>query len=242
MSISPLIGITSRRISGKRVTGLPTSIQAFDVELVDENVARQVAAFGGTPVILSRHSAPANIVPKLDGLVMSGGEDVVPANYGQEPSPHLLATDASRDDFEIRLVKAAITQSLPLLGICRGLQVINVALGGSLTQHLDPQLGFHHSLFDFAGDERTQDVTIDPASLLARLLGTELTVNSYHHQAVADPGAGVHVVARATDGVVEAFEVVGEKVLGVQWHPEFFREPDPVVGWLVSQARARATV
>lgn len=231
----PLVGITSRRISGS-ATDLPSAFHHLKFEMVEDNIARHVAAWGGVPVLLSRQADSAALVAKLDGLIMSGGEDVHPSFYDAEAAPETLSTDPERDAFELSLLNQAWQRAIPVLGICRGHQLINVALGGTLIQHLYRDRGFRHDLFERPVAERSHPVSIEPRSVLASLLGTQAMVNSFHHQAVRDPGDGVQVVARASDGVIEAYEVPQRSVLSVQWHPEFFVEADPVIGWLIDRA------
>ena len=171
--------------------------------------------------------APANADEMLDGmngLVLTGGEDVDPKYYGTVAHPQLGAVHAGRDEFEIALVRAAYARRIPTLAICRGIQVVNVALGGTLIQDIPSEWprALQH---DGAGsrEERVHEVSVDANSALADALGTtDLPVNSFHHQAVADVAAQFRIVARATDGVIEGMESSDPTwwMLGVQWHPE----------------------
>ena len=169
----------------------------------------------------------------LDGLLLTGGEDVDPACYGEAAHPTVVDVERTRDDFEIGLVNKARARQLPLLAICRGIQVLNVACGGSLVQDipsqvpgaLDHQLSaLPHQSYDLA-----HEIWIDKDTLLARLMNDRLNgadtcdVNSRHHQAVKHVGAGLRVSATAPDGVIEALEDPSATFcLGVQWHPENF--------------------
>jgi putative glutamine amidotransferase len=168
----------------------------------------------------------ADYVNTLDGLVLQGGADVSPHTYGQEPLKPEWEGDRVRDQYEIELLKGFIAGRKPVLGICRGVQLINVALGGTLWQDIaslhDGALK-HYDAEKY--DENFHEIRFEPGSLLARLLPNEVAhlVNSIHHQAVRDLGEGLVVEARAaSDGVIEALRWEGDGwVLGVQWHPEF---------------------
>ena len=160
----------------------------------------------------------------VDGLLLTGGEDVAPARYGGRPHPALGEVHAVRDEFELALVRAARARRLPTFAICRGVQVANVALGGTLVQDLPSEWpdALAHESGRGRGD-RTHGVTIDAGSRLARACGaTEISVNSMHHQGLARVASGLTATARATDGVIEGVEWNGEDwwMLGVQWHPE----------------------
>ena len=171
--------------------------------------------------------APADADAMLDGmsgLLLTGGEDIDPQHFGAPPHPAPGDVHAGRDDFEIALMRAAMTRRLPTLAICRGIQVANVALGGTLVQDLPSEWpdALHH---EGSGprDRRVHDVRADPSSRLAHALGAaNLTVNSFHHQAVGTLAPGLVAVAHAPDGVIEGVEWPGDDwwMLGVQWHPE----------------------
>ena len=169
----------------------------------------------------------------LDGLLMTGGEDVDPARYGEAAHSTVADVERSRDDFEIGLVKAARARGLPLFGICRGIQVLNVACGGSLVQDLPSQvpgsLDHQRSVPPHQSYDLAHEIWIDKDTLLARLMNDRLSgadtcdVNSRHHQAVKEVAAGLRVSATAPDGVIEAVEdPAAPFCLGVQWHPENF--------------------
>ena len=160
----------------------------------------------------------------VQGLVLTGGEDVDPKHYGDSPHDALGEVHAGRDAFELALILAARARRLPTLAICRGIQVANVALGGTLVQDI-PSEWPSAIAHDGAGarDERTHDVEVDGSSQLARALGAiHLSVNSFHHQCIAVVAPGLSVVARAPDGVIEGVEWTGNAwwMVGVQWHPE----------------------
>ena len=160
----------------------------------------------------------------MQGLVLTGGEDVDPVHYRETPHPKLGDVHARRDEFELALARAAYARRLPTLAICRGIQVINVALGGSLIQDI-PSEWANPLDHDSGGarDERVHAVTVVAGSALAEALGARtLTVNSFHHQAVKDVREPFRVVATAPDGIVEGIESTDAAwwMLGVQWHPE----------------------
>ena len=171
--------------------------------------------------------APADadaMLDGMDGLMLTGGEDIDPHRYGAPPHPALGDVHAGRDDFELALLRAAMARRLPTLAICRGIQVANVALGGTLVQDLPsewPDALQHEG--SWPRDRRVHPVHANPSSRLAQALGAhDLSVNSFHHQAVATLAPGLVAVAHAPDGVVEGVEWPGDDwwMLGVQWHPE----------------------
>ena len=165
---------------------------------------------------------------RVDGLVLTGGPDVDPSRYGQSPHPETYGVSAVRDHFEEALALAALEVGMPVLAICRGIQVLNVALGGSLVQHLPDITSQVHR----PGARHAVDVT--PGSRIHAALGTERAIGlSWHHQAIDRLGAGLVVTGRADDGTVEAVELEGPVdgapwVVGVQWHPEDTAAEDPI--------------
>jgi putative glutamine amidotransferase len=208
----------------------------FDAIMVE--YAEKVAVVDGTPIAIPRAAQPARIVGRLDGLILGGGEDVDPRLYGRELRED-AAVDPHRDEFELALLEEALAVGVPILGICRGAMLLNVARGGSLVEHLDPVDGFSHAETDEPRHRSRHRVLIEPDSLLRSILGAEVEVNSFHHQAVDRPGRGVRIVGRSSDGVVEAVELDGHAVLGVHWHPEMFLDPDPLFDWLIQAAAKR---
>jgi putative glutamine amidotransferase len=173
---------------------------------------------------LSDTDAALRILDVVSGLVLTGGEDVDPALYGDTPHPALGPVNCSRDVTELALLAGARERGLPTLAICRGIQVVNVGLGGTLVQDLPSQRAdaAAHEVDD-ARAERVHGVTVDPSSRLAGIIGTEsLAVNSIHHQAVDRLGDAIRVSARAEDGVIEGVESEDPRwwMVGVQWHPE----------------------
>lgn len=193
-----------------------------------------IRAAGAVPVVIPPLDVES-IEPLLDGLCglcLSGGPDLHPSVYGAEPHPELGPTEPHLDVFEIALVRAAEARAMPVLAICRGLQVLNVSRGGTLYQDLPterPSDVQHRQ--DQAGSVPTHDVRVEPGSLVAACLGeTDLRVNSFHHQAVDALGSGLRIVGRAPDGTVEAIEATDRPfTLAVQWHAEsMIRSPEQV--------------
>lgn len=180
----------------------------------------------------------------LDGLLLTGGGDVDPAWYCRMPSPHLHEVDVWRDAWEFALIEAAVVRGIPMLGICRGCQILNVAFGGTLVQHLPEVTTLRHCDRQRAG-KAVHSVAVEGGSLLRQIVGGDgLGVNSLHHQAVADVGKGLAVVGRAEDGTVEAVEGTGDiRAVGVQWHPELLTHESghaELFQWLVTSASVGA--
>jgi putative glutamine amidotransferase len=190
---------------------------------------------GLIPLVIPPLSSPAaarSILAVVDGLVLSGGEDVDPALYGHAPHEQLGTVNRLRDETEIALVHAAREMRKPVLAICRGPQLLNVALGGTLIQDIAscvPEALPHDS--EEARDARTHEVTIEPGSRIARAVGaTQIRVNSLHHQSILEPAKGLRVTARAPDGIIEGVESDNDAwwAIAVQWHPEeMSNSPEP---------------
>jgi putative glutamine amidotransferase len=185
---------------------------------------------GADARILDPLDAPETIVRSLDGLVLTGGRDIDPARFGEAPHETTAPAESGRDEYEIALVRAALEAHLPILAICRGIQVMNVAFGGSLVQDIPSMVpGAVMHRIEHPRSAIAHDVWIDGSSLLARLLeerlegGDSCAVNSRHHQALKSVAPGFVVTATAPDGVIEAIERPDLPFcLGVQWHPENF--------------------
>lgn len=236
----PLIGITTyhRERSGRERFHVPAAY-------VDG-----VRLAGGLPVLLPPGDPhPDEILASLDGLVLCGGGDIDPALFGGTRGHDAqYATCSERDGFELALVREALARRTPMLAICRGLQVLNVALGGDLHVHLPDVVG-ERVVHRLAQDRHTlHPVELEPGCTLAGILGAaRLEVASWHHQAIDRLGEGLRVVARAEDGTVEAVELPGRpEVLAVQWHPELqAAEPGSpqlrLFAALVAQAEERAS-
>ena len=202
---------------------------------------------GGLAVMLPPDPAlvedPSQALALIDGLVLAGGADIDPETYGQAAHPETTGTVPERDVFEIALARAAIEQDMPLLGICRGLQLINVARGGTLLQHLPERFG-HHEHRRVAGsfDGADHDVHLDEGTLAMRVVGeSRHGTKSHHHQGVDRLGEGLVVRGTSTmDELPEAIELPSRRfVLGVQWHPEA-EQASSVVGALVGAAEEAA--
>ncbi len=232
---SPLIGLTGRTRTFADMAGTADSLADRPLEMFVRDYSRQVAEAGGIPVQLAFDAPAAALVARLDGLVLTGGADVEPRRYGHEPHPELGRVEPDRDAYEMALLEAALAADLPVLGICRGAQVINVFGGGTLEQHVPS-----HSRYDVDPSGFVHHVDIEPDSLAARVYGPSITVNSLHHQVVSRVGRGLRVSGRAGDGTVEVLEWPGRDVLAVQWHPEMLPGRDPAFRWLVTAAAGAA--
>jgi len=238
-------------VSGAPVIGVCAPIQQarwavwdLPAAVVAANYLEAAWAEGARTLLIPPDPAlvddPESVLARVDGLLLVGGADVAADRYGAAPHPDSEPPQHVRDDVEIALVRAAIAAGLPTLGICRGLQVINVALGGTLRQHLPDELGsdvHRRQLGQFAGNEH--EITLAPGSLAAVAAGSCVhRVVSHHHQAVGTLAEGLTATGFAEDGTIEALERPGAYVLGVQWHPE--ADPDsPVIRSLIAAAQAR---
>lgn len=221
----------------------------------EESMAHWVMASGSLAFLLPSSpkggASPKDLMASLDGLIITGGVDMSPLSYGEKPLRPEWSGDKWRDDYEIALIKAALDLDKPLLGICRGHQVINVALGGSLYQDvytMHPK-AIHHRIFDVY-ERNYHHVKLEKGGRLHRMFKkSDGVINSVHHQAVKKLAKPLQVEARsALDGVVEAFSMKGKDafVLGVQWHPEFqdpkertLLSPKPILAEFLGAAKAR---
>lgn len=193
---------------------------------------RSIELGGGIPIILpptDNSVMLVSLLDHLDGILLSGGADLNPLYLNQDPLPGLHAINPERDGCELLLVRLATDRNIPLLGICRGVQVLAAALGGDVFQDLETCLPPGTRLLKHSQDAprhvATHRVHAEKDSVVASLLGTDFAVNSFHHQAVSDPGPHLRVTARSADGIVEAIESrEGRPVMGVQWHPESFTD------------------
>jgi putative glutamine amidotransferase len=243
--MKPLIGVTTSELRPGELATLRRHGEPPHAEMaLGITYVRAVEAAGGIPVVmppLGLADVPA-LVASLDGILLSGGPDLAPAAYDAPPHPELGTTEPALDSFEYAVIAEALRLDLPILGICRGAQALNVALGGALHQHLPEVVGdavIHRQSKD--GRQPSHVVEIVPRTRLAGVLGSErLAVNSFHHQAVDRLGRGLRVCARAADGTVEAIEDPSRPfVLAVQWHAETLvdgRERRPLFDELVAVA------
>jgi putative glutamine amidotransferase len=205
--------------------------------------ATSIERAGGMPVLLPPDPAtaenPDELLDRIDALVLGGGADIDPGSQGVEAHPETIGTNPARDRFEMSLARRAVERGMPLLGVCRGMQVMNVAYGGTLVQHLPESLG-HERHRPVPGTWTEHDVRIEPGSLAARMAGAErLTVKSHHHQGIDAVADTLKPTAWDTDDEsVEALESAdGAFALGVLWHPE--EDPkDHVIAAFVEQARS----
>lgn len=226
----PLIGITSSRLTGG-AWGVYSLGHFMDYTFSDYSQA--ILHAGGAPIIIPAAQDPKSIeaiLNSVEGLILSGGPDIHPRRYGEEPLAGLGEVDEALDRMELMAARLAIDKNLPVLGICRGIQVLNVALGGTLFQDIASQVPeslCHTPKTDKAVNTHT--VRIEAGSRLNKIFGKrDIWVNGKHHQAVKDPAPGLVVSARAKDGIIEALEHPERPfVIGVQWHPEGTWEDDP---------------
>ena len=210
----PVIGITTYL--------LPAAWGAWNMEaaLVPADYVRAVAAAGGAPLLVPPGAPFPETLDVVDGLIFSGGSDLDPELYAADAHPETQGWYRERDDFELALMRAALELDLPMLAICRGSQVLNVALGGDLEQHVPDRVGteLHREVPGVFSDH---DVEVAAGTRLASLIGDRHDVKSHHHQGFGALGAGLQEAARAPDGTVEALEDPSRRfTLGVLWHPE----------------------
>jgi putative glutamine amidotransferase len=218
----PVIGLTALR----------SPDQSSFHHILTGPYVRCIAVSGGYPIVLpSILERCGQALDMVDGLMLIGGGDIEARHLGKENHPRARFFNPLRDDFELALIRLAVQRKMPMLGICRGMQLMNVALGGSLYQDIGDEQGsdFDHQR-EKTPDDPVHTISIAPDSCLASILGTtSVSVNSVHHQAVSQPAPGFNPVAWAPDGVIEAAESCGVQgfMLGVQWHPERMAEKYP---------------
>jgi putative glutamine amidotransferase len=238
----PLIGICAAL---ERARWSVWDLQAF---LLPRMYVDAVQRAGGSAVLLPVDQGwiedPDELLDRLDGLMLAGGADLDPSTYGADRHPQTVGMVPERDAFELALTRAAFARDLPYLGICRGMQVMNVAAGGTLIQHLPESHGHEdHRRVSGTFDGADHDVRLAPGSLAARAAGEELhPTKSHHHQGVGEVGEGLAVTGWATvDDLPEAIERADHRfALGVQWHPEA-DETSRLIGALVAEAAQYAT-
>ena len=224
--MKPLIGITTSTLKTEA---------GYTYNRVGIKMIQAVADAGGLPVLIPisiDDEALRGIYERLDAVLLPGGGDMRPNIYGAEMNPLTDNIDDARDHVEVNLTRWAVNDDLPVLGICRGHQVVNVALGGTLIQDVPSEIGtdISHNV-TVPRNSRPHEVNIDPGSRLANILGTtKIAVNSLHHQSVGVAAPDACVTAYSPDGVVEALEMPQKKfVLSVQWHPEDLYRDDPAM-------------
>lgn len=230
---APVIGLTTYREQAS------WGVWRQKADVLPTQYAAAVEATGGVPLLLpplAQEGAADLVVARLDGLVISGGADLEPGRYGAEPHPRTAGWRADRDAWEVALLGAAEAAGLPVLGVCRGMQVMAVHAGGTLNQHTPDLVG--HEQHSPGGDEFGRiEVTPVPGTRVAGLVGDDLSVNCHHHQSVRTH-PGFVPSAHATDGTLEAMELPGDRFcVAVQWHPETAAD----VGLLAGLLRAAAT-
>ena len=242
MAVRPLIGITTQTLHS--IDGIPEGLPPS--WMMSDRYIVAVAAAGGAPVmipLLDQDEASLRAVyDQLDGVMIPGGVDMDPHTFGEEHSCRLGRTDAARDAVELRITRWTLEDKKPLLGLCRGSQVINVAMGGSLYQDIDDECpkAIKHDYFPTAGytrDYLAHPVEVTRGTRLAAILGRrDVTVNSMHHQGVKQLAPGLVVSAVAPDGLVEGLESSnGHFMVGVQWHPEALVDHDQGMRQLFSR-------
>lgn len=225
----PIIGIPAATYTDQEYVATPTN-------RFNGNYPAALAACGALPLVIPLNLPQEilhDIFQRLDGLCLPGGVDVDPAHYGETRHPSLGQVDAARDTTELALARWALAADLPILGICRGIQLLNVAAGGSLYQHIPAQLSeaarHDYKLAEIAWEHPTHRVRLQRGSRLAQALGAAtVQTNSFHHQAVNRVADGLQPVAWADDGVIEGVEIPERRfVVAVQWHPEGMFSTDP---------------
>lgn len=218
--MKPVVGV-----SGYLLTKETNNLVNFDLNIVPKELTDSLKKAGALPMVftLSDPEDAKDYIYKVDALVLAGGADVDPLLFLEEPQPKIGSTDPVRDAFELALIEEAWNQKKPIFGICRGLQLLNVASGGTLYQDISyyDDLEVNHIQLT-TWDHATHSILIEEDSWLGEAMGTEHVVNSYHHQAIKNIGDAFRPVAWSKDGLIEAIESIekSQKTMAVQWHPE----------------------
>jgi putative glutamine amidotransferase len=229
---TPVVGITTY------VTDAHWGYWNLEAALIPSDYVNAVAQAGGRPLLVPPSlDGVEETLDALDAVVFTGGSDVDPDLYGEDAHPETFGINRLRDEAELALLAAALERDMPVLGICRGIQVLNVAMGGDLHQHVPELVGHEGHKHDPPGEFVAHDVAVEPKSRLAEMLGERTTVMSHHHQGVKSLAPGLVESARADDGLVEAVEAPDKRfTVGVLWHPEAGRDARLFEG-LVAEAR-----
>lgn len=232
MTSLPLIGVSGRRTHGHRQAGYAPELHHLELDLYFADYGRAIIEAGGLPLYLPLDVDPALAAQRLDGVLLTGGADIDPVRFDAEPHPAQTEIEHQRDAFELDLLSQALRLELPVLGICRGLQVLNVHFGGTLRQHAP-----EHSRYDVGTAGVAHTVRMESTSTLGSLYGETTEVNSLHHQTIDELGQGLTATARSDDNSIEGVEH-GDKIVAVQWHPEMLksRPEDPLFRWIVERA------
>lgn len=249
IGVSPLIAVAGRNGASSRVS-------RDSVAFAGRRYLNCILRAGGEPVVISPQEISdddaKSLIARFDGLVLMGGADVGPSLYGQESGPHVYGVLPQQDAFESALFRAAMHVDMPILAVCRGMQLANVALGGTLVQHLGDlpnaaELVDHApTSFPVGAEFVLHEVRLNENSRIAQSMGTcTIQGASFHHQGIGELAQGLDVVGRSSDGLLEAFEHRAHWLIGVQWHPEDTAADDPAQQGLydafVERARASAS-
>lgn len=212
----PLVGITTY------VTPARWSYWELEAALIPADYVNAIDRAGARPLLVPPTTEGVEeTLDVLDGIVFTGGSDIDPEFYGEEPHPETFGIHRERDEAELALLSRALERDMPVLGICRGIQVLNVGLGGDLYQHLPEVVGHEGHKHHPPGEFNVHEVAIEPGTKLAGALGARTSVMSHHHQALRRVGSGLVEAAHADDGTLEAVEAPDKRfVVGVLWHPE----------------------
>ena len=218
-SMKPLIGITGNI----HIMNEKDNIPGLQRDYVNRSYALSVKMSGGIPLIIPAmedEEGLRSILGRIDGLILSGGYDIAPDLYGEEPRASLGYTMRDVDMFYLSAIRTARSMDLPLFGICKGHQAINVAFGGTLYQDIGEKGAVLKHSQSAPEMDPSHSVSIEEGTFLHSLLGSSAMVNSFHHQAIKAPAPGLKIAATSSDGIIEAFEMDGGRIIGVQWHPE----------------------
>ncbi len=234
----PIIGITA---------GHSQNEYGQSTILLADAYLQAVLGAGGIPVLIPASIASlddAGVYSRLDGILFSGGGDIAPARFGGEPHPRITDVDAPRDELELALLQRAVADGKPFLGICRGFQLVNVGLGGTLYTHIPDQLpgALHHNNPGNKRHDLEHEVELERGSRLGEITATtHLAVNSHHHQGLKGLAPGLSATGHTTDGLIESVELVDHPFgIAVQWHPEWLTHMDPTRKLFDSFVRACA--